>query len=212
MKFLSKRLLYICLLMSVGYTAQAQDAPAGSANSLAGQFREMKESANNYQEYKVVKERNLDTFWKSVQDTLAARERQMLEFQQQIREQQQEITRQSQEIQERAAAVASSEHEKAHINVLGMDIRKESYITFNWVVIGILVLLLAVVLFNHRNSKRFAVRKRSEHEMLEQEFQEYKNRSRERETRLMRELQTERNNVDELNQQLTAAQRDKPGA
>ncbi|WP_225000287.1 hypothetical protein [Cesiribacter sp. SM1] len=196
----------------MGYSLQAQDAPAGSNNSLSRQFQNMKEGANNYQEYKVVRERNLDEFWKNVQDTLAARQRQMLESRQQIQDQQQEIKRLSQEINERNQEVAESEYEKAHIQVLGMNIQKEAYVTFNWVVIGLLILILAVVLYNHRNSKRFAVRKRSEFEMLEQEFQDFKNRSRERETKLMRELQTERNAVEELNQQLVAAQRGKPGA
>ncbi len=212
MKFLSKHLLCLCLLLSMGYSLQAQDAPAGSNNSLSRQFQNMKEGANNYQEYKVVRERNLDEFWKNVQDTLAARQRQMLESRQQIQDQQQEIKRLSQEINERNQEVAESEYEKAHIQVLGMNIQKEAYVTFNWVVIGLLILILAVVLYNHRNSKRFAVRKRSEFEMLEQEFQDFKNRSRERETKLMRELQTERNAVEELNQQLVAAQRGKPGA
>ena len=135
----------------------------------------------------------------------------MLEARQQIRDQQQEIQRLSLEIKERSEAVAESEYDKAHIKVMGIDIQKEAYVTFNWVVIGILVLLLAIALYNHRNSKRFAGRKRTEFEMLEQEFQDFKNRSRERETKLMRELQTERNAVEELNQQLVAAQRGKPG-
>ncbi len=200
----------MCLLLSINFTAQAQ-TPATEGNSLSRQFRDLKESSNNYQEYKVVRERNLDLFWKNVQDTLAARQRQMLEAKQQIQEQQQEISRQGLEIKERTEAVSESEYEKAHIQVLGMDVRKETYKTFNWVVIGILLLIVAIALYNHRNSKRFAQRKRTDLEMLEQEFQDFKNRSRERETKLMRELQTERNAVEDLNQQLDAAQRGRTG-
>lgn len=211
MKFLSKQVFCACLLLIMTLTVQAQNTTENQGAALNRQFQEMKEAANNYQEYKVVKERSLDTFWKNVQDTLAARQRQMLEANQQIQEQQQEIKRQSQEIAERSKAVEESEYEKATISVLGMDVRKESYITFNWVVIGILLLILAIALYNHRNSKRFAVRKRSELEILEQEFQDFKNRSRERETKLMRELQTERNAVEELSQQLDATQRGKSG-
>lgn len=211
MKFLSKQVFCACLLLIMTLTVQAQNTTENQGTALNRQFQEMKEAANNYQEYKVVKERSLDTFWKNVQDTLAARQRQMLEANQQIQEQQQEIKRQSQEIAERSKAVEESEYEKATISVLGMDVRKESYITFNWVVIGILLLILAIALYNHRNSKRFAVRKRSELEILEQEFQDFKNRSRERETKLMRELQTERNAVEELSQQLDASQRGKSG-
>lgn len=210
MKFLSKCFFYTCLFTSMNFAAQAQ-TDAGD-NSLSGQFRELKQSSNNYQEYKVVRERNLDLFWKNVQDTLAGRQRQMLEAQQQIQEQQQEINRQSQEIKERTEEVAESEYEKAHIQVLGMDIRKETYKTFNWVVIGLLLLLLGIALYNHRNSKRFAHRKRADLDALEMEFQDFKTRSRERETKLMRELQTERNAVEELNQQLDAAQKGRPSA
>ena len=207
MKFLSKRFYCLCLLLCMGMSVQAQTETSNQGGSLNKQFQELKESSNNYQDYKVIKERSLDALWKNVQDTLAARQRQMLEARQQIQELQQEIKRQNQEITERSQVVAESEHEKAHIQVLGMDVRKESYITFNWVVIGILILLVAIAFYNHRNSKRFASRKRTDLEMLEQEFQDFKNRSRERETKLMRELQTERNAVEELNQQLEAAQR-----
>jgi hypothetical protein len=211
MKFLSKRLFAMGLLLSMAIAVQAQETAESEPNNLNEQYQQLKQSSNNYQEYKVVRERNLDALWKNVQDTMAARQRQMVEARQRIDEQQLEIRRLSQEIQERNKIIDESEHEQAHIQVLGMDVRKESYVTFNWVVIGILVLLLAIALYNYQNSKRFAVRKRTEYEQLEHEFQDFKLRSREKETKLMRDLQTERNTIEDLNQQLVNTQRGKSG-
>jgi hypothetical protein len=205
MKFLSKRLFAMGLLLSMAIAVQAQETAETQQNNLNAQYQELKQSSNNYQEYKVARERNLDALWKNVQDTMAARQRQMVEARQRIDEQQLEIRRLSQEIQERNKIIDESEHEQAHIQVLGMDVRKDSYVTFNWVVIGILVLLLAIALYNYQNSKR------SEYEQLEHEFQDFKLRSREKETKLMRDLQTERNTIEDLNQQLVNTQRGKSG-
>lgn len=204
------RKIYTILLFTViglAPAAMAQDAPA--ENTLREQFRSIKESSNNYQEYKVVKERRLDEFYSNVKDSINIAQQRILEAQNTITTQQQEIARLKDEVEERQQAVEQSEYEIAHTQLLGIDIEKETYNYIVWGIILILLIILAVAFLKYKSSNKEAVKKRNEYEALNEEFNDYKARSREKETRLMRDLQTERNAVEELNQRLVAAQKSK---
>lgn len=202
--------IYIILLLICGFSArpaQGQDAP--TPNTLEEQFRTLKESSNNYQEYKVVRETNLNQFYNNVRDSIYTAKQNILQAQSKINEQQQEIERLNDEVASRQQAVEQSEYEIAHTQLLGIDIEKETYNFLVWGLILILLIILAVVVLKYKSSNKVAVKKKNEYETLDQEFSEYKLRSREKETRLMRDLQTERNAVEELNQRLAASQKSK---
>jgi hypothetical protein len=204
-----KKLYAILLFAIIGLTpaAMAQDVP--QENTLQEQFRSIKDRSNNYQEYKVVKENLLDQFYDNVRDSINIAKQRILEAQNTITTQQQEINRLNDEVAERQEAVEQSEYAIAHTQLLGIDIEKETYNFVVWGIILALLIVLAVAFLKYKSSNKIAVKKRSEYEALDEEFNEYKVRSREKETRLMRDLQTERNAVEELNQRLVAAQKSK---
>ena len=202
--------IYIILLLICGFSvlsAQGQDAP--TPNTLEEQFRTLKESSNNYQEYKVVKEANLNQFYNNVRDSIYTAKQNILQAKSKINEQQQEIERLKDEVESRQQAVEQSEYEIAHTQFLGIDIEKETYNFLVWGIILVLLIILAVAILKYKSSNKVAVKKKNEYETLDQEFNDFKLRSREKETRLMRDLQTERNAVEELNQRLAASQKSK---
>lgn len=201
--------LLIVLLLASAPLAYSQDTATEQPNTLEEQFRSMKANSNSYQEYKVVRETLLNQFYNNVRDSINTTQQEIAEAQQTINAQQQEITRLQGELEEREEAVAQSEYDIEHIQVLGVDIRKQTYNYIVWGIILVLLIVLAVAMLKYKSSNKEAVKKRNEYEGLDQEFSEYKLRSREKETRLMRELQTERNTVEELNQRLAAAQKTK---
>ena len=204
-----KKIYTIVLFAILGLVpaAIAQDVPTD--NSLQEQFRSLKESSNNYQEYKVVRERLLDQFYSNVKDSINIAKQRILEAQNTISAQQQEIASLKDEVEERQELIEQSEYEIAHTQLLGIDIEKETYNYIVWGIILILLIILAVAFLKYKSSNKVAVKKRNEYEALNEEFNDYKARSREKETRLMRDLQTERNAVEELNQRLVAAQKSK---
>lgn len=204
-----KKLYAILLFTIVGLApaAVAQDVP--QENTLQEQFRSIKDRSNNYQEYKVVKENLLDQFYSNVKDSINIAKQRILEAQNTITTQQQEISRLKDEVAERQEAVEQSEYAIAHTQLLGIDIEKETYNFVVWGIILALLIVLAIAFHKYNSSNKVAVKKRSEYETLNEEFNEFKVRSREKETRLMRDLQTERNAVEELNQRLVAAQKSK---
>lgn len=201
--------ILLVVFLAAAPLAYGQDVEPEPVNTLEEQFRSMKANSNTYQEYKVVRETLLNQFYNNVRDSINITQQEIAEAQQTINAQQQEITRLQDELQEREEAVAQSEYDIEHIQVLGIDIRKQTYNYIVWGIILILLILLAIAILKYQSSNKVAVKKRNEYEGLDQEFNEFKARSREKETRLMRELQTERNAVEELNQRLAAAQKPK---
>lgn len=185
----------------------AQDIPADSvelSNTLYHQFQDMKDKSNRYQEYKVVKEVFLDTFWKSVQDSISEVKIDLTEAQAKIKEQNNKLDTLRQEIENQANMVEKSEYERAHITVMGVDMLKENYKFLNWGIIIGLILVLAIAIFKYNNSNKVAVDKRRQYESINNELNDYKQDVRERETKLRRELQTERNKVEELYQKIAS--------
>lgn len=201
-------IIFYFLMIGMGSTAFAQDEPTGPP-TLEEQFRSLKDESNSYQEYKVVRETLLDQFYSNVRDSLITIRQDILDAQNKITAQQQEITRLQEELEERQLAVEDSQYDIEHIEFLGIDVQKTTYSTIVWSIIAILLIILAVAIYKYKSSNKVAVKKKNEYESLDNEFNEFKIRSREKETRLMRDLQTERNAVEELNQRLASSQKSK---
>lgn len=202
--------IYIIFLLLWGFSvpvAFGQNAP--TPNTLEEQFRTLKESSNNYQEYKVVRETSLNQFYNNVRDSIYTAKQNILQAKNKINEQQQEIERLNEEVDSRQQALEQSEYEIAHTQLLGIDIEKETYNYLVWGIILILLIILAVAILKYKSSNRVAVKKKNEYEKLDQEFNDFKTRSREKEIKLMRDLQTERNTVEELNQRLASSHKSK---
>lgn len=208
MKLKKIYIVFYFLMIGLSSSTFAQDEPAGPL-TLEEQFRSLKDNSNSYQEYKVVKETLLDQFYSNVRDSLVTIRQDILDAQNKIAAQQQEINRLQEDLEERQLAVEESRYDIEHIEFLGIDVQKATYSTIVWSIIGILLIILAVAVYKYKSSNKVAVKKKNEYETLDNEFNEFKIRAREKETRLMRDLQTERNAVEELNQRLASSQKSK---
>lgn len=185
-------------------TAQVKPVLKGSANSLYRQFAALKDRSNSYQGYKVIKESNMDIFWKNVLDSMSINKQQLQITRQQIAKQQTELTQLKQIVADREQKLQKNAYNTARISVIGIDMLKENYIYLNVGIISVLILLLAAAIFKYINSNKVAVAKVSEFESVKSELNGYKQRLRERETIMGRELQTERNKIEELNQMVAS--------
>lgn len=175
-----------------------------SSNTLSQQFNALKTNSNSYQEYKVVKLTSLNAFWDNVNDSIAAVQKEIIIANNNILSQQRKLDSLINTLEAREAALEKSEYDIANLNVLGMDIQKESYVNFTWGVFFVLLLLLGIAIAKYRSSNKVAVEKKSDFDALNNELNECKQKSREKEIKLMRDLQTERNHVEELNQKIVA--------
>ena len=214
---------FLLLVFASSFTVASAQGTAKEGtpanNSLARQFKNLKDDANSYVEnnrtYKVVNVKALDAFWKSVQDSMEAREKALLEAGKerdaelaQAKENIQQQDSQLQAIKQQYAAkekeVQQSAYNVANLSVLGMDMEKQNYVILSFVVIITLLVLSGIFLMQYRSSKLVAVEKQRAFDEIDQEYNEYKKNAREKELKVKRELQTEMNRIDELNQQIAA--------
>ena len=94
--------------------------------------------------------------------------------------------------------------EQEHINFIGINFGKKVYIIINLVIIFGLLGGLIFALSKMKLSNKIAIQKRKEFTKLDGEFQEYKKSSLDKQMKLRRELQTERNKIEELKLKVTS--------
>ncbi len=185
-------------------TTNAEVEASAPSNLLEDQFNDLKNNSNSYQEYKVIKLSALNSFWKIVKDSLKANDQELITARQNIISQNQQILVLKQDNALKEKEVQKSTYDIANISVLGVDMEKGKYVTINWFIIGGLLLLLGVVFYQYKESKKVSSEKRKAYEEIDLEYNDHKQKSREKELKIKRELQTEMNRVEELNQQIAA--------
>ena len=195
-------ILTLCMALPV-YAQEADTAIEETSNTLTSQFEALKKSSNRYEDYKVVKENKLNALWKNVEDSVQVLRTQITTLQQQLASQEQELKEIKGQLAQRGDELERSESQNATISFLGMDILKETYSTVMWSIVGILLVLMLGALYKFHSSNKITTRTQREHEALNEEFEEFRKRSREREIQIKRELQTERNHLEELRQKIS---------
>lgn len=193
-----------------------------AANSLSGQFNNLKTKSNSYmegsREYKVVNVSLLNSFWQSVQATIKQTEQKQIkelnatkqdltEARAKIDEQAKQLEALKQDNAKKDAAVQQSEDAVNNISVLGLGIHKQVYVIINTSIILLLLLILGVIFTQYKSSKKVTDAKKKEFDDIDREYNDYKKNARERELKIKRELQTEMNLVAELNEQIAALQK-----
>jgi DNA repair exonuclease SbcCD ATPase subunit len=195
-------------LSTLGY---AQDAtttsPDPSSQTLDEQFEHIKSTSNSWEDYKVIKKYRLNDFWKVVQDSVSAHQTEILQAQLKIGEQQTEIAELQNKQKELEKALAENEYMISHINVLGINFEKNTYVYINFGIIAALLLVMGIGYIRYNKSNKLAAEKKKNFDKLEEEFFNFKQTAREREAKIKREMQTEMNRAEELKRKLTAVQK-----
>lgn len=201
--------IFCCLTLSLyaQNATQPQEPQEEGPKTLTEQFLFLKKKSNSWQEYKVVKETMLNSFWANIQDSLATFHRQLSETQAKVDAQNEEIQKINETLAAKDKTIQASEHASTHISVLGIDFMKESFVTFFWIAVSVLALLLALAILQYKRSDQVTAKTRHDYRSLQHELEEFRKKALERERKLRRELQTERNTVEEL--RATTGQKDK---
>jgi len=84
------------------------------------------------------------------------------------------------------------------ISFLGMDMSKTLYSSIMWGLVIIIGVVAGMVIARSGGYRHEAVHRTKLYDELEEEFKAYKTKANDKEKKLARELQTERNKVDEL--------------
>ncbi|PZW39537.1 hypothetical protein LX95_01893 [Mesonia algae] len=188
-KSLSSLILFLFLCGSIF----AQEDSQNTDNSINAQFTELIEDANNYQEYKVVKHNSLLQLQKNTVNEIEGLNKTIQSSSDTIQNQRKEVAQLQQKLNQTKEDLENVTQEKDDISFLGMATDKGTYQTTMWVIILALVLILLFFIYKFKNSNVLTKEARKNLAENEAEFEEYRKTALEKQQKLGRMLQDEKN-------------------
>ena len=193
-------ILILSLLASQPILAQTTVPPTVDLQkaTLTERFQIMKSRSETYNEYKVIKENVLDGVLRIVMDTISRGKVQLHESAATISRLEGDLKNTQEALRQKEASFQDLVYASTHISVLGINVEKTTFLTIVSVIIIGLGLLLGVL------TGKLKLVYSSIREKIElvnatlYELDEYKRKSLDKQTKLSRELQNERNKLMEL--------------
>lgn len=168
-------------------------AQESEQNPVDQEFTNLIESSNNYQGYKVVDYEALVRLKESTNRHIANLESEINAQQKTIDEQDSEIEELKSNLQSTQENLDNVNAEKDSINFLGMPFSKGGYMMLMWGIVALLVLALLFFIYRYKNSNATTREARKRLDETEKEFDAYRTKALEKEQKLGRMLQDERN-------------------
>nr|WP_299030937.1 tRNA (guanine-N1)-methyltransferase [uncultured Tenacibaculum sp.] len=173
----------------------AQENLSEQPNTVENQFNKLYKKSNNYQIYKVIKKNEYLRLQKSILDSIKAIKTDAAAKQVKINEQQKSITELQTKINTLNTDLTTSISKEDAISFVGIPLDKATYNTIVWGIIFALLAGLAFFIYKFNNSNVITKETKTLLTETEEEFEQYKRKSIEKEQKLRRQLQ------DEINKQ-----------
>ncbi|MCL6220113.1 hypothetical protein [Zunongwangia pacifica] len=192
--------LLITLLIFTAFTlkSNAQDS-ISKTNPIQQEFQELIESSNNYQEYKVVNYDDLIDLRDNTNDYIQELKDQITVGKNTADQQEEEIANLEKELKTTQQNLQKVTEEKDNIVFLGMPLTKGTYMAMMWGIVAILILALLFFIYKFKNSNAVTKEAKKRLDDTERDFDDYKKKALEKEQRLGRLLQDEKNKVNRMN-------------
>ena len=176
----------------------AQPSVEDKTLTLQERYLIMKSKSQSYNDYKVIKETVLDGVWKIIRDSMNTKKAALAGANKTIAELKGEVSTSKETLQQKESSMQDIEYDSTHITVLGIGMSKSFFVGLVGVVV--LVLVLGVLLVSGRlKMMQSTVREKSELALaIHSEYEEYKRKALDKQTKLSRELQNERNKLAEM--------------
>lgn len=197
MKFI---LAIFILLSSLGAMAQTQAAEAleKDAKTLNERYAIMKDKSETFNEYKVIKAYILDGMWKLTTDSIKKVHSDLAEARAEKVQLQMKLDAAMAAVKEKENSMAEVEHAATHISVLGMDFSKTFFVGLvGFILLGMIV-LIGLVTGRLKMIYQSLKEKMEMENMISKEFENYKRKALDKQMKLSRELQNERNKMAEM--------------
>ena len=196
-----KHILYCLgalLFLNVAFAHAQQDTSKNTDPSLNGQYQFMLKKSKTLYGAKLINPARLTSLWKSVNDTLRKERKQLAESRQQIKSQAENISSLKREVTGKESSLASATASVNEINFLGISFNKGTYNTIVWAIIIVLAAGLAIVILQTGKYRKEATYRTQLYQEVADEFQAHKVKAKDKEMKLARELQDERNKWDDM--------------
>lgn len=167
-------------------------APVNTDKSLSGQYQYVASKVYNYQKPP------LAAFYKNVTDSLRAERKKSRELQQKLSAQGKTVAGLQSDVTAKEQSLSESNAKADAISLLGIPVTKTLYNTIMWGLVIVFGAVATIVLLQSGSARREAKYRIKLYEELDEEYKAYKVKANDKEKKLARELQTERNKIDEL--------------
>ncbi len=180
------------LLLFSGLTASLFAQP-----NMQQQYQELYTKSRTWEEYKVIKLNALDAFWTVVSDTLTNKQQAINIANNEIAELNAQMTELQAQLASTEVALQESQGLNESIGFIGFQMSKTAYNILVWLIIFALAAGIVTVFMMFQRSNLGTKQTRKIFKDLEREFNAHKERARETQIRLKRELQTALNKLSE---------------
>lgn len=177
---------------------QRVDTVKNTDFSLNGQYQFLLSRSRSVNGYKLMNPFRLNAVWKSVTDTVAKARTELSKARAMIAAQADTIKTLRSTVKGSELEVKDTEAKMDEINILGLSVSKGTYNLIVWSIILVLALALFIVIARSAKNINEAKHRTQLYDEISAEYQSYKAKASEKERKLARELQDERNIVEEL--------------
>jgi len=181
----------------------AQETTEGP-QTLNDSYRNIYNQAETYNAYKVIKINTLNNLWRNVQDSISTYKSKIVEERQEIVSLNSNISALNKKIDSLNVELEKIQKVSGSIAFAGLLISKTTYNIIVWSIIIALLVIIIIGYGSHTRNKQLYTNTRKEFLELTEEFDIHRKTSQEKNIKLGRELQTERNAVEELRARLEA--------
>jgi uncharacterized protein HemX len=183
-------LLLFTLLLSFSFLAQNT---VDKDNSLEGQFVDVIDKSNRFEDYKVIKIFKLAALRKNILDSVAALEDKIEASQTTIDDQQVKIGSLEMTLLDTNENLSLSKEKEDGITFFGTIVKKSTYNSIMWFIIAALLLGLGYFIFRFKNSNAITKEANSKLAETETEFETHRSKKLEEIQQIRRKLQDEIN-------------------
>lgn len=185
------------LFLNAAFAQVLPDTTKNTDPSLNGQYQFMLKKSKTLYGAKLINPSRLTSLWKSVSDTLRKERKQLQEAKLEIKTQSQNISSLKGEVSGKENSLADATASVNEIKFLGISFNKGTYNTIVWAIIIILGAGLAIVIFQSGKYRKEATYRTQLYQEVADEYQAHKVKAKDKEMKLARELQDERNKWDD---------------
>ncbi|MFD0939661.1 hypothetical protein [Pedobacter boryungensis] len=177
---------------------KALDTAKNTDPSLKGQYLFMLSRSKSLNGYKLINPYRLSTVWQSVTDTLRKERTELKNAKAKVIEQEKKISSLKTEISGKENTLNDTTAKADEIAFLGISFTKGTYNIIVWSIIIILAISLFIVIARSAKNILEAKHRTQLYDEISTEYQAYKVKTNEQQRKLARELQDERNVIEEM--------------
>lgn len=181
------------LLLSICFISGA----AMAQNTIEQQYQEFYEKSNTWEDFKVIKLYRMDEFWSVVSDTIKDKRATISSLNLELDSLNHQVSGLKSTLGQTEEQLVESRAMNESISFLGIQFSKTVYNIIVWAIIGGLIGGLVTVYLMFKQSNITTRKTKKDYDDLEKENQEIRQKARDTQIKLKRELQTALNRLSE---------------